>query len=522
MTNSNNSQLLNRRFHVTYHSKSRPLPYWLQVWFTAAIMNRRRFLSSTALAALGTAIPGILYSRSQQPLSARLTLHPGRPGPRIPADYMGLSYESAQLAHPEFFSPQNTPLVGFLRRLSTQGVLRIGGNTSEYAFWNAHPNPQTEASIPAAVGPDTGHKTPRRTLTTTAAIRSLRGFLDATGWRALYGLNLGKGAPEEAADEAEFVAATLGEKLIALQLGNEVDLFSHNGLRSPDYDFEKYAGDWERFYRAIHRRVPGARFAGPDTAHNVEWVQKFAQRFRDEIVLLTSHYYAEGPPTNPQMTLQRLLEPNPKLLAGIAGIQKAMRESRLPFRLAETNSCYGGGKSGVSNTFGAALWAGDMMFQLAAAGFGGINFHGGGYGWYTPIAGTAKNGFKARPEYYGLLLFNRAGARQMIESTLEAHGPLLTAYGARSEDGTLKVAVFNKNADRDARLTLDAGQPVQRAEVLRLTGPSLADTQGVTLGGAEVGASGAWAPQHLEHAPTREGKVVCHIPAASAALISLG
>jgi len=37
------------------------------------------------------------------------------------------------------------------------------------------------------------------------------------------------------------------------------------------------------------------------------------------------------------------------------------------------------------------------MYQLASAGGVGINFHGGGYGVYTPIAGTVASGFTARP-----------------------------------------------------------------------------------------------------------------------------
>lgn len=108
----------------------------------------------------------------------------------------------------------------------------------------------------------------------------------------------------------------------------------------------------------------------------------------------------------------------------------------------------------------------------------------------------------------------------MSRSDLHAPGPtpLLTTYGVRSSDGTLKAVVFNKNAD----LTLDAGQRVQGAEMVRLTGPSLEDTQGVTLGGAEVSAGGVWVAQHVEHMSARDGKVLCHIPAASAAMVSLG
>src|SRR6185437_11708016 len=112
-----------------------------------------------------------------------------------------------------------------------------------------------------------------------------------------------------------------------------------------------------------------------------------------DVALLTHHYYAEGPPTDPSMTVERLLSPSPKLEAEFNAVATARKNTGLPFRMADTNSCYSGGKQGVSNTFASALWSADLMYRLAQAGAAGVNFHGGGYGWYTPIAGTRENGF---------------------------------------------------------------------------------------------------------------------------------
>jgi len=53
----------------------------------------------------------------------------------------------------------------------------------------------------------------------------VHGFLDATNWRLIYGLNFGCGSIERAADEASFVAKAMGDRLIAFQLGNEDDQF---------------------------------------------------------------------------------------------------------------------------------------------------------------------------------------------------------------------------------------------------------------------------------------------------------
>jgi len=140
------------------------------------------------------------------------------------------------------------------------------------------------------------------------------------------------------------------------------------------------------------------------------------------------------------------------------------------------------------------------MYQLASEGGTGINFHGGGYGVYTPIAGTIEDGFLARPIFYGMLLFAEAGAGQLVESKFDSieQAPLLTAYGLRSDSGAIKVAVFNKNLDHSVRLTIDAGQRAQRVKSLRLHAPRVDDTTDTTFGGAPVGASGVWSAMREE------------------------
>ena len=267
--------------------------------------------------------------------------------------------------------------------------------------------------------------------------------------------------------------------------------------------------------------MPDAPFAGPDTAFNNDWLVPFAKAFRNDVKFVSSHYYAEGPPSDPAMDIPRLLRPDPKLEREFSGLEQVTKETGLPFRLAETNSCYQGGKQGVSDTFASALWSADLMYQLASAGGLGINFHGGGYGWYTPIAGTREHGLLARPIYYGMLLFAQAGAGQLIESRIDRpeQAPLLTAYGIRSNTGVLNVAAFNKNRDRGVRLTVDTGQNAPRVSLLRLQSPRVDDTTDITFGGSTVGPGGAWSIARQEVPRAENGATVLELPAASAALI---
>lgn len=483
-------------------------------------MDRRKFLAGSLAASCTALAPPAGFARSAGPGRLRLTVHPDKRGNAIAADFTGLSYETSQLSDPGFFSPANGPLAGFHRHLGAAGVLRIGGNTSEYGVWT--PNAAPVRPVPAALGPDTGHQAPARRPVTPLAIRNLRGFLELSGWRLIYGLNMGSERPETVADEAAYVASVMGARLIALQLCNEPDLFNRNGLRPANYDYRQFAAEWRRYFAAVRKRVPHAPVAGPDTA-NSEWLVRFAQEQKDDVAFLSQHYYAEGPPTDPSMTLERLLRPSQRLDAALGAAAAAHQDTGLPFRMAETNSCYQGGKPGVSDTFAAALWAADLMYQLAAAGATGVNFHGGGYGWYTPVAGTRESGFAARPIYYGMLLFAVAGAGRLVMTELDgvaATDGSVSAYGLMSDDEELKVVVLNKNPDRDVTLTVAAAGS-KKASVLRLVAPRADDTTDVTFGGAVVGSYGGWAPTVAETPAVHHGALVLQMPKASAAVVTL-
>ncbi len=481
-------------------------------------IDRRTFirLSTAAYAALH--VP--LASADRQTASLRLTLRPDRLGNKIGADFTGLSYESAQLGNPNFFSGDNAGLIAFVKRLGNSGVLRIGGNTSEYCYWRPSAEGNASTAANQIVGPDAGHKVPPAVNITPQAIRNLHDFVDAAGWKLIYGLNMGTGSVEDAAAEAAYVMDVAGPKLIAFQLCNEPDLFYGNGIRQSDYEFPQFSAEWQRFYEAIRARVPNVPFAGPDTAFNTSWLVPFAQKFKNEVKFLSQHYYAEGPPTDPSMTIERLLRPNPRLQEEFDGMKKMAQETGLPFRLAETNSCYSAGKPGVSDTFASALWGADLMYQLASQGGAGINFHGGGYGWYTPIAGAPEHGFLARPLCYGMLLFAEAGAGQLIEVQLDPpdDAPLITAYALRSDGGSIKAVIFNKNLDRRVQLGVNA--QAEYASVLRLHAPRIDDTTDVTLGGAPVGANGSWSAALIEKLRAQDGVVTLELPSASAALLA--
>ena len=86
---------------------------------------------AAALGACALNAPNKLLAQTAV-LQISLAIDPAIRIAKVPTDFMGLSYESGQLAYPDFFSPGNAALIEMFRTLSPAGVLRLGGNLSEF------------------------------------------------------------------------------------------------------------------------------------------------------------------------------------------------------------------------------------------------------------------------------------------------------------------------------------------------------------------------------------------------------
>lgn len=516
-------------------------------------MKRRTFLLQASAATAAAAFSQASWADGAAAVHAELTLRDGAQTAPLPLDYTGLSYELAQLTDPTFFSAANRELVTHFRLLSPRGVLRIGGNTSDFCWFQADAStPAPQLRVPQGKLED--NWMPHRLFAIKPeGIDALAGFLRATGWKLIYGLNFGNSTPERATTEAAYVARAVGEQLEFFQIGNEPDLYqkASNGTRPPGWGFDDYLREWTGYANAIVARVPGARFGGPDVASSSNWVTRFgnelAPELRARLTTLTGHYYAEGPPNDPSMTTERLLKGDPKIAGNMAEIEAVARAHGLVYRMSEGNSCYRGGKPGMSNTFAAALWAGDYMLQLASLGCVGVNLHGGSSafltaglgdhtpgmevaktpqamksGFYTPIFSEPDAPVKAMPIFYGMLVANEfAGGTMMQVDGLQAGGTIAsanaTAYAARSGSG-FKVALFNKDELKAVEISLHVPGKARKATAWRLRAPALDSTDGVTLAGAEIRA-GEWKPRIVEPVELRDGAARIRIPASSAALV---
>lgn len=507
------------------------------------LVSRRRFLHS-ALAAAGSAAlaPGLFGEQSALPVSL------GKPAAQvIPASYAGLSYEKVQLTNPAFFSATDHNLVAIFRALSHQGVLRIGGNSSDYCWWKTKRN-QSPPPPPRYAHSSSNWMPHSFSAIQPEAIDQLSGFLRSSGWTTIYGLNLGTATPESAADEAAYVDRALGSRLAYFQIGNEPDYYGqpNNRLRAPDWDFDHYFAQWLTFARAILKRVPHARFGGPDAGSSVEWVVRFAEEaprhLPGHIAACTSHYYAEGPPDNPSVTVARLLRPAPRVRRDMTRIMAAANDAHLPYRMTEGNTCYRGGKPGMSNAFCSALWSAGYMLELASFGCVGVNLHGGSASairhslgghlpglkvssqaaeeaaqgsFYTPIAGSLRTGFTARPVFYGMKLAMVLAGGHIRAVHLPVSEARATAYAADFPGEGTRLVILNKDVHEPLSLALPAHG---RATLWRMLAPSLTAISGVTLAGASLGEH-PWHPRHRQHITSSHGTMkIALLPASAAAV----
>ena len=485
-----------------------------------------------------------LFVLAQTPVAATVTILPDHPLGTIPKDYTGLSYEQIQLADDAFFSPSNKELIALVKRLSPHGVLRLGANSSELGWWRPTPTTAVPPEIEAAVA-RTGTGTNRTAYPITPkAIDHLAGFVKATGWTLIYGLNFGAGTPARDAEEAAYVARKVGDRLRYFQIGNEPDLYTtaENKGRPKGWGFPQYVEEWTAIADAVSKRVPDARFGGPDVAGGSDWVTRFGQAVRPRLgarlATLSGHYYAMGPAGSKGATIENLLRPTPRVAEIMDRVEAVARPLGLTYRMTEGNTCYRGGQAGVSNALAASLWGADYELNLASHGGSGVNFHGGGGAaiaaslgnqlpgarndadrelaklgsFYSPIAGSREAGFGARPIFYGMMLAERFAGTTLLGVQTDLGGANATAYAARTDAGYL-VALINKDAKVDLRVRID-GAKLGRARIWRLTGPSLDATTGVTFAGREVARGGGWRPTSVETSDS----TALNLPRASAAL----
>lgn len=487
-------------------------------------ITRRSLLKAAALLPLAaTPLAWAAGNGSTQPRRADFTFDPHRSGRRVQPGLASLSFETRELVNPAFFSASNHELVQLCRSLNPHGVLRLGGNTSDYAIWAGY-----RGALPTVVPSRT--RDPKRRFTLhAAALKALAGFLDATGWRLIFGVNLKIGVPAMADDLARAVRAAVGDHLLAVQIGNEPNNY--------EASYAAFDRAWKPYAKVLRSgRMP---IGGPDTGANTDWVEAYTREHGAANVFLSRHYY-RGPASDG--SLRDMLSGDlhhgddnhdVDFYPQAAALVRAGDAVGLPFRLTEAGSYYEGGREGVSDVFASALWGADFMLAMAQRGVASVHFHGGtlqsvdaslgrntsapaagnlaarrdaASSVYSPIAGDLALGFQPRPLYWGMALAQRFVGADMLPGTLDAGGVNLTAYAAKRRRSIL-IALINKDSAHDVVTSVRGLPAAAEGRVQRLHAPSLISRDGAAFDAAQGVATDASGIAHMA------------VPRGSAALV---
>jgi hypothetical protein len=452
--------------------------------------------------------------------TATVTVDASRTGAALPATVIGLSYEADRLATVPGFDPRHGNIANLLSTLGT-GNIRIGAGAVDYFVnWNPGNKPQ-----PSWVRTSIGHDD----------IDRLAALVKATGWNVELGVNLGHFDAKLVADEATYAVPRLGGHLVAMSCGNEPNLYGGR-VRPSGYGYAQYRPEFEKCAAAL--ASGGAKVAGPNT-NGGRWLSDFVADEHSRVVMLTDQQYTLGGGPKSTKTVTDLLSAASvkRELSGINGPLAAARSGNLPLRRDETNSANIGGIHGVSDVYGAALWAVDYTLLLAQHGVSGLNFHGtiGQCGkpeqdnrvrFYTPLCAATATDLAAgmltpQPVYYGLLLVHLLGPGRFLTDTVSSTGNI-TSYAVRGTDGKIRVVVVDKDPVSKAPVTVSLHLGTGTgAQLLHLTGTSLTSASGIAIQGATVSRTGTFTPGSADKLSGHNGDFTVTIHPGSAALLTV-
>ncbi len=366
-------------------------------------IERRAFLAACAAVSTAAALGRSAYGQQAGFVPANIQLDPASSARRILAEFMGLSFEASLIPGGAFFNGGNRALIDYVRGLGGRGVLQFGGANLDTTTYAAED------------------------------LANLAQFASAVNWRIVLGLSLS--APVfSIADQAAKGSQALGERLLAFELGS-----------APDRRFKDY-GTFLSAFRAraasISANDPAATYAGPATALNADWVARFAQDERPQLVLLTQQYAHTGGEA--------------ALRLGVRDIPKTATLVDLPYRIEQIVSS--------SNNVANALWALDFSLELAAGGADGANFHDDA---------DAQRG----PLYQALLLVKESVDARFVPMKLQTTNNNFSAYAVERDDGTRVVTLINRDSNLGAAVNLNAARPPRNPRVRRLTALSMDTTQ---------------------------------------------
>ena len=423
-------------------------------------------------------------------------------GIKIADDFTGLSFETRAVVKDTTFTKSNTVLQNLIKLLG-KGILRIGGNSVENSIFTFNKR----------------NKSTGQDSITAGDIDRVFSFAEKTGWKVIFGLNLGKYNPKLTALEVQY-AWKYKSQIHSFEIGNEPNHFIQHQTRDSSWGYSDFKTEFDTYAQTINDLVPDAHFSGPATASKYNpWFLNFAKDESQNVCLLSHHHYPMSPEKGSVslMLSKKLMKTISVLFQDLVRISADQHKA---FRLAECNSVYNGGLQGVSNSFASALWGADFMFTLAQSGADGLNFHTGATNPYTPIS-FSKGVYVAKPLFYGMMLFRLGGKGNFLPVKVSDTLANISCYAVRDPLG-VTLTLINKDSlsSFSCNISINGKAGFSTCDIIRLTAPSVYSTSDVTLAGESVKPDGTWMPKNTEQLNANSnGNFNISIGAGSAASI---
>ncbi|CDZ97104.1 Glycoside hydrolase, superfamily [Phaffia rhodozyma] len=330
-----------------------------------------------------------------------------------------------------------------------------------------------------------------------------------------------------AMEVARFVEDSLGSNLIGFQLANEPDLYA-GGRRNSSYDQSTYLSEIDSFFTdesSVDADIPNLNnFALPNICCN--WDNNgildlgLLTQFGSRMNTLSYQHYPENncdnqPTTQSQVLFPTFLNHTNAATLVQSYVEPATRgiEAGLEVSMMETNTASCSGFSGLSDSFGAALWALDWSLTLAANNFTSALYHVGGRdAYYNPFTAVQTNqstfrGWSTGPIYYSFLAMAETFGSKNLSQVTDLTGNnsiYFPAYAIYEDNAPTKVTLFNFITDSsgasDYNAVVSIGgksegtttNTLSEVYVRYLYANSTAEQWDITWAGQAAGTGGAW------------------------------
>ncbi|KAJ7461813.1 glycoside hydrolase family 79 protein [Mycena galericulata] len=441
----------------------------------------------------------------------------------IPGTFFGFSIEMSVITQLMGTNSSfiQVPLLNLLSNIQERAGavhIRVGGNTQDYAYYVPSLPEDRMISKESA---DTNNPTQ-----TPAVIYTMDLFYMLSNISALVNVKWYLGVPFNDTSDfrlqiVEYGEAILGDNLLGIQVANEPDLYAAHGHRNQSYDPADYTAEFGEMVAALaaDSNVPvknnliGPSVSGTWTPEMV-WDAGFLTDYVDNLyALAVEHYptdncfpeYGIGVFHDPQVEFSDFLNHT----SGVALCEPYLNSTSIaqtinkPFLMFETNSASCGGFPGISDSFGAALWALDYGLQMAYSNFSGAMLHVGGQNvFYNPFTAPPTNVSKyyewtIGAVYYSALIssevFGKTNTSRIID--LQGNnGSIYTPQYAIYEKGALaRVGLFNYitdptgASDYKATITVAGGTVPSSVQVKYFLSDSVSTKNNITWAGQTLG-----------------------------------